>query len=365
MTSMKQWRHQSLEADGTSQKSMEDKDSELVANGYDEESVDDEDTKQPSSVCRAEKSLGILTQRFVDLLQRARGGIVDLNIAAEELQVRQKRRIYDITNVLEGIGLIEKKSKNIINWKGGKLRKHGSFPDNDPDEQKRILKRKAELEELEKEERILDTHIKWMKQSLRNVSEYQKNMKLAYLTEEDILSVFEDSRVFAIQAPPGTFVEIGAPPRMRDFDVQYNLRMKSTFGPANAILLGGINSTRSQGNLFTNKSQPMPYAVEGDVPGQFLEEDEDESLLKKRRLDEEFSDQSDPILPFIPSQGEHQKSSQQECSSLQSQTQTSPTFSQEIREVMRKLSPPPSERDYIFSLSQGETLPDLFEDDLI
>ena len=33
------------------------------------------------------------------------------------LQV-QKRRIYDITNVLEGIGLIEKKSKNNIQWRG-------------------------------------------------------------------------------------------------------------------------------------------------------------------------------------------------------------------------------------------------------
>lgn len=77
---MKQWRHQSLEANGSSHTSIEDKDSEIMASGYDEESVDDEDTKQPSSVCRAEKSLGILTQRFVDLLQRARGGIVDLNI---------------------------------------------------------------------------------------------------------------------------------------------------------------------------------------------------------------------------------------------------------------------------------------------
>uniref|UniRef100_A0A915PJ06 E2F/DP family winged-helix DNA-binding domain-containing protein n=1 Tax=Setaria digitata TaxID=48799 RepID=A0A915PJ06_9BILA len=365
MTSMKQWRHHSLEVDGSTRKSVEDKDSEIAASGYDEESIDDEDPKQPSSVCRAEKSLGILTQRFVDLLQRARGGIVDLNIAAEELQVRQKRRIYDITNVLEGIGLIEKKSKNIINWKGGKLRKHGSFPDTDPEEQKRVLKRKAELEELEKEERILDTHIRWMKQSLRNVSEYQKNMKLAYLTEEDVLSVFEDSRVFAIQAPPGTFVEVGAPPRMRDFDMQYNLRLKSTFGPANAILLGELNTTQNQSDLFTGKSQPTSYAVEGDVPGQFLEDYDDESLLKKRRLDEEFSDQSDPVLPFISSESERQKSSQQGSCSLQSQARTSPTFSQEIREVMRKLSPPPSERDYIFSLSQGETLPDLFQDDLI
>jgi hypothetical protein len=29
----------------------------------------------------------------------------------------QKRRIYDITNVLEGIGLIEKKSKNNVRWR--------------------------------------------------------------------------------------------------------------------------------------------------------------------------------------------------------------------------------------------------------
>lgn len=36
----------------------------------------------------------------------------------------QKRRIYDITNVLEGIGLIEKKSKNNIKWKGSNSNSH-------------------------------------------------------------------------------------------------------------------------------------------------------------------------------------------------------------------------------------------------
>jgi len=30
----------------------------------------------------------------------------------------QKRRIYDITNVLEGVDLIEKGLKNMIRWKG-------------------------------------------------------------------------------------------------------------------------------------------------------------------------------------------------------------------------------------------------------
>ena len=52
----------------------------------------------------------------MSLIEQAEEGTIDLNRAAESLQV-QKRRIYDITNVLEGIGLIEKKSKNNIQWK--------------------------------------------------------------------------------------------------------------------------------------------------------------------------------------------------------------------------------------------------------
>ena len=42
---------------------------------------------------------------------------MDLNMTAKLLEVA-KRRIYDITNVLEGIGLLEKCSKNTIKWKG-------------------------------------------------------------------------------------------------------------------------------------------------------------------------------------------------------------------------------------------------------
>jgi transcription factor E2F3 len=46
--------------------------------------------------------------------------MVNLNDAANYLNV-QKRRIYDITNVLEGIGLIEKTMKNKIKWKKGNI----------------------------------------------------------------------------------------------------------------------------------------------------------------------------------------------------------------------------------------------------
>ena len=66
---------------------------------------------------RKENGLVELTKKFIDLLKEAASQTLDLNEAVKTLEV-QKRRIYDITNVLEGIGLICKVSKNNIRWDG-------------------------------------------------------------------------------------------------------------------------------------------------------------------------------------------------------------------------------------------------------
>uniref|UniRef100_A0A6V7QWJ7 E2F/DP family winged-helix DNA-binding domain-containing protein n=1 Tax=Ananas comosus var. bracteatus TaxID=296719 RepID=A0A6V7QWJ7_ANACO len=66
--------------------------------------------------CRYECSLGLLTKRFITLLHQSEDGFLDLNRVADVLKV-QKRRIYDITNVLEGVGLIEKSLKNTVSRK--------------------------------------------------------------------------------------------------------------------------------------------------------------------------------------------------------------------------------------------------------
>lgn len=58
-----------------------------------------------------------LTKKFIQLIKEAPEQCVDLNDAVAKLAV-QKRRIYDITNVLEGIGLIAKYKKNKIRWAG-------------------------------------------------------------------------------------------------------------------------------------------------------------------------------------------------------------------------------------------------------
>lgn len=60
-----------------------------------------------------ESSLSVLTKKFLELLKHSKDQKVDLNEASNLLNV-QKWRIYDITNVLEGVNIIKKFSKNII-----------------------------------------------------------------------------------------------------------------------------------------------------------------------------------------------------------------------------------------------------------
>jgi hypothetical protein len=81
--------------------------------------LEDSDSRGDQGGSRKENSLSVLTKKFVKLIQRNKDQKIDLNVAVEELSV-QKRRIYDITNVLEGIGYVEKMSKNCIRWIGNK-----------------------------------------------------------------------------------------------------------------------------------------------------------------------------------------------------------------------------------------------------
>lgn len=60
---------------------------------------------------RHDNSLSVLTKKFVQLIKSSPDLTLDLNQAVKELYV-QKRRIYDITNVLEGKDFIQTVYKN-------------------------------------------------------------------------------------------------------------------------------------------------------------------------------------------------------------------------------------------------------------
>lgn len=186
----------------------------------------------PAGPCRYDSSLGLLTKKFIELIKQAEDGILDLNNAADTLEV-QKRRIYDITNVLEGIGLIEKKLKNRIQWKGLDVSKPGEADDS-------FSSLQAEIENLTIEERRLDEQIREMQERLRNLSEDENNEKFLFVTEEDIknLPCFQNETLIAIKAPHGTTLEVPDPDEAVDYPQRrYRIVLRSTMGPIDVYLV--------------------------------------------------------------------------------------------------------------------------------
>ncbi|CAI9155593.1 unnamed protein product [Rangifer tarandus platyrhynchus] len=181
---------------------------------------------------RHEKSLGLLTAKFVSLLQEAKDGVLDLKAAADTLAVRQKRRIYDITNVLEGIDLIEKKSKNSIQWKGV------GAGCNTKEVIDRLRYLKAEIEDLELKERELD------QQKLCNIT-------FSYVTHEDICNCFNGDTLLAIQAPSGTQLEVPIPEMGQNGQKKYQINLKSHSGPIHVLLI----------NKEASSAKPVAFPV--------------------------------------------------------------------------------------------------------
>ncbi|NWH87039.1 E2F6 factor, partial [Aegithalos caudatus] len=203
------------------------------------------DVKRP----RFDASLVLLTRRFMALLKKAPDGVLDLNEVATTLGVR-KRRVYDITNVLDGIHLIKKRSKNLIQWIGNNLDQVvGKAP-----EQQNL---KDELSDLSAMEEALDELIKNCSHQIFELTDDKENAKypfssciiltqgfgcmhshiceytLAYVTYQDIRSIqaFQEQIVIAIKAPEETKLEIPIP---KEDHIEVNVR--STKGPIDVYL---------------------------------------------------------------------------------------------------------------------------------
>ncbi|MGH0159858.1 UNVERIFIED_CONTAM: hypothetical protein FKN15_043697 [Acipenser sinensis] len=132
--------------------------------------------------------------------------------AADSLAVRQKRRIYDITNVLEGIGLIEKKTKNSIQWNGV------SVGCNTKEVLDQLQHLKAQIEELEMKEKDLDQQKIWLQQS---------------------------DTLLAILAPSGTQLE------GQNGQKKYQVNLRSHSGPIQVLLM----------NRESSSSKPVVFSV--------------------------------------------------------------------------------------------------------
>ncbi|XP_068414886.1 transcription factor E2F3 isoform X2 [Eschrichtius robustus] len=187
----------------------------------------------PKKKTRYDTSLGLLTKKFIQLLSQSPDGVLDLNKAAEVLKV-QKRRIYDITNVLEGIHLIKKKSKNNVQWMGCSLSEDGGML-------AQCQGLSKEVTELSQEEKKLDELIQSCTLDLKLLTEDSENQRLAYVTYQDIrkISGLKDQTVIVVKAPPETRLEVPDPIE------SLQIHLASTQGPIEVYLCPEETETHS------------------------------------------------------------------------------------------------------------------------
>lgn len=108
--------------------------------------------------------------------------------------------------MLEGIGLIEKRSKNSIQWLGGGPRC------NTREVTDRLLSLKEELIELDFKEMELNQNLTWSRQSLVNMmdDQVQKGFKYCYVTHDQLRTLAPNHNMMVIQSPPGSTLDIEA-----------------------------------------------------------------------------------------------------------------------------------------------------------
>eukprot|EP00977_Amphora_coffeiformis_P023364 scaffold13126_cov175-Amphora_coffeaeformis.AAC.3 len=211
-------------------------------------------------------ALGLLTRKFMDILMTSEsGGVADMGVCAKALGV-PKRRIYDITNVLEGVGMIEKRSKNTVAWKGSQAI---LGPAIDPDAKAKIDQLRAEIASLNREEEELD---QWLAHMGRNqvvaqsMSTEQIIQAIFYPTGGSVEkiptkdTILDESGkptcvLIAVQAPFGSFAHL-VPPSMDDGGPERQLYVGNAAGLARYNV-----APPSPHNTASLKRRQSPFAL--------------------------------------------------------------------------------------------------------
>lgn len=181
---------------------------------------------------RSAASLVVLTKKFIQLIEKTPNGELDLNQAAVKLCV-QKRRVYDIVNVLEGVDVISKTSKNRIQWK-----RHPQPSEDIPAELiEEHTQLSQEIQELEREEAQLELKLEAMGTRLHNL--IGPNQEQMHLSHADIKELFDDgSTVISVKAPVNATCEILTPEEGTSKEhSKYQVFMQSPSGSMQVVLL--------------------------------------------------------------------------------------------------------------------------------
>ena len=161
-----------------------------------------EETKQ-------ENSLGQLTKNFLQYIKNKGRVNININDLVNDLGVI-KRRIYDITNVLQGIGYIEKKGKNEISWTKNYKDQNQNILNISDDYISNCNKLKKEFEDLKKEDKENEDKLNKYREEFNLLSGRKDFHKYGYLTFEDIKNISKTDNLdfVIIKASKGTVINV-------------------------------------------------------------------------------------------------------------------------------------------------------------
>ena len=147
---------------------------------------------------RQENSLSKLTKKVLTYIRNKNKVNININELVKDLGVK-KRRIYDITNVLQGIGYIEKQGKNEIIWN-----QKDSFLN------KKEIKIKNKIFKLQQEINELNQKMNIQKEELNTISSQSDFSKKNYIKFIDLnnLAKNENKDLLIIKSIPGTTLDI-------------------------------------------------------------------------------------------------------------------------------------------------------------
>ena len=222
------------------------------------ESIDSGDFDDGENIegTKQENSLGQLTKNFLQYIKKKESAKININDLVNDLSVK-KRRIYDITNVLQGIGFIEKNGKNEINWIKGYKNNKGdlsSLPSNYITDYNNL---KIELENLKKENQEIDEKLNKFKEEFNLLSVKQDFSKYGYITFDDISNLSKNDGLdfIIVKAAKGTVINVIDDEESKRAYSKIKTQMENGKIQKNEKLLSTLENTHHI--FFTSKDEKL------------------------------------------------------------------------------------------------------------
>ena len=216
----------------------------------DEESHEEEFIENEIEENRQENSLCQLTKKVLQYIRNKKKLNININELVKELGVK-KRRIYDITNVLQGIGYIEKKGKNEIIW----IKNH-LF-------NKKDMKIKNNTIKINKQINELNDFMDKANAELVSILSDDDFNKYGYITYNDLINFSrnENKDLFIVKASQGTIVNVIDKKTSKKTCEEIINQFKEGKIELNQKNYKKINSINSENHIFFESKEGNPIKI--------------------------------------------------------------------------------------------------------